>query len=104
MLLKLSKSYGKGNETINNCKECKQGLMFLYEQNQENNCFKCNYYYYTEGENNFLCTENFNCPNKHKKFISEKNKYINLDNIYKLDYNGNSVINCPNGTYISGDK
>ena len=43
----------------------------------------------------------------HKKFISEKKKYINLcekDNIYKLEYNGNCLKNCPNETYISEDK
>ena len=99
--------YGKGNDTNNNCRQCKQGFMFLTEPNQENNCFNCSYYYYIEGTNKFFCTDNFICPNMHKKFILEKKKCINLcqyDNIYKLDYNGNCTINCPNGTYISDDK
>ena len=101
------KCFGKGDDTNNNCKECKTGFIFLYEPNHDNNCFNCSYYYYIEGANNYRCTENIKCPNKHKKFILEKKKCINLcqyDSIYKLDYNGNCTINCPNGTYISDDN
>ena len=101
------KCYGKGDELNNNCIECKNGFILLNEPNKINNCFKCNFNYYIDESNKFHCTEDYNCISNHKNYILEKNKCINLcqnDNIYKLEYEGLCVKNCPNGTFASNNN
>ena len=97
---------GEGNDINNNCIECKDGFILLKEPTKFNNCFNCKYYYYIEESDNYYCTKDNNCIPNYKKYIPDKKKCINLcinDNIYKLEYNGNCVQYCPNGTYISNN-
>ena len=101
------KCYGEGNKTNNNCIECKNGFILLKDPNIENNCFECNNLYYIDGANTLHCTEDYNCIPNHKKYVLEKSKCINLcqnDNIYNLEYNGNCLKNCPNGTFASDNN
>ena len=93
--------YEKGNETNNNCKECKTNYIFLKEN--ETNCYeKCNYYYYFDKQNKYYCTQNETCPILYYKLIKEENKCIDKcenDIIYKYENNNICYIKCPNGTY-----
>ena len=85
--------YGEGNETNNNCTECKSNFTFLNLtiNDNDNNCYeKCEYYYYFDESNKYHCTESNICPDEYNKLIVEKNKCIDKcenDNIYKYDHN-----------------
>ena len=99
---------GKGNETINNCIECKYGYTFLNETKNKTNCYnkKCyNYYYYDSDE--YHCTDNLKCPENYSKLIENQkiciDKCIN-DDIYKYEYNNNCYQICPGETYIIDDR
>ena len=61
-----------GNETYNNCDECKEGLIFLNEDFiDRQNCFqKCTGYYYFNKNDEYNCTES--CPSEYDKLIPEK--------------------------------
>ena len=81
--------YGKGNETVNNCKECKENFTFINDSTYNTNCYQnCDFYYFFDEFNNFQCTET--CPEKYNKLIKEKNKCVENcvnDDIYKYEYN-----------------
>ena len=98
---------GKGNKTINNCKECISGYNFLNETKYKTNCYKkCNYYYYYESDE-YLCTNNFKCPENYNKLIENQKKCIDKcknDDIYKYEYKNNCYQKCPGETYIIDDK
>ena len=95
--------FGKGNETINNCKECIDGYTLLNEYKYKTNCFKrCNSYYYFDESNIYRCTDN-KCPEKYNKLVVYKNKcidYCKNDDIYKYEYNNTCYQKCPVKTYI----
>ena len=60
---------GKGNETINNCKECISDYTFLNETKNKTNCYKkCDYYYYYESDE-YHCIDNLKCPENYSKLI-----------------------------------
>ena len=93
--------YGEGDENNNNCIECRLNFTKLNEPNKENNCISCQYNYYII-DNNYICTDNINCPEGYNKLIKEKNKCIDNcinDNIYQFEYNNICYTNCPKGTY-----
>ena len=88
----------KGNETNNNCTECKDNYIFLNDsQNNENNCYeKCeeNYYYF-DSFNQYQCTDE--CPIGYK-LIKEKNKCIDncsRDDIFRYEFNNSCLEECP---------
>ena len=105
--------YGKGNQTINNCIKCIEGLRLLDEINYNTNCFddcitysfgRHQQYYYFDENNKFKCTES--CPIEYNKIIKEKNKCIDdckKDDKYKYEYNSKCYINCPDSTYTKDD-
>ena len=96
------KCYNEGNEINNNCIECKNNYTFYKNLMNITNCYEiCNYYYYFNESNNFLCIENFECPLEYNKLIEYKNKCIDNctnDDIYKYEYNNNCFQECPEGT------
>ena len=98
---------GKGNETINNCKECIFGYTFLNETKNKTNCYKkCDYYYYYESDE-YHCTDNLKCPENYSKLIENQKICIDKcknDDIYKYEYNGTCYQICPGETYIIDDK
>ena len=98
---------GKGNKTINNCKECISNFTFLNETQYNTNCYeKCEYYYFNES-NEYHCTKNYDCPEQYNKLIINKSKCIDEcknDESYKYEYNNNCYQECPNGTYILEKK
>ena len=80
--------YGEGNETNNNCLECKSNYRFLNESKNDKNCYlKCDYYYFDE-ENIYHCNENKVCPENYT-LKEEKNECvfitINETNIQKTE-------------------
>jgi len=95
--------HGEGNETINNCQECKSNFTFLNEIKFKTNCYEnCEHYYYFDDSNNYNCTEDFQCPVEYNKLITEKNKCINeckIDDTFKYEYNNQCFKYCPNDTY-----
>ena len=95
--------YGEGNETINNCIECKFNFTFLnYSKN--NNCYeRCDYHYYFDKNNKYHCTLNNICPDDYNNLIENKNKCIDnckKDEEYIYNFDNKCYEECPNDTYI----
>ena len=95
-----------GNETNNNCLECKINYTFYTNLLNITNCYpNCSFYYYFNELNEFHCTEN--CQGKYNKSIIEKSKCIDdckRDDIYRYVFNNICYQKCPNGTYILEDQ
>ena len=90
-----------GNETINNCDECKNNYTFINDSLlKEKNCYeKCENYYYINAMKNYFCVNI--CPDEYNKLINPKNKCIDdcqNDNIYIYEYNNTCLEECPNYT------
>jgi len=91
----------EGNETNNNCKECKENYRILNDSqnNDLNNCYmECgeNYYYF-DSLNIYRCTDIKECPNEYK-LIKGKNKCIDnctKDDEYRLEFNNSCLKGCP---------
>ena len=99
---KCSKS---GNESYNNCDECKEGYMFVNESSVPNkNCMqRCNYYYYINEDNQYICTETDICPTDYNKLVEELKKCTDEcknEDGYKYEYNNKCLKECPEGTKI----
>jgi hypothetical protein len=82
----------EGNETNNNCLECKDNYRFLNDtKSNVNNCYETcdeNYYYF-DSFNKYQCTQKKECPNGYK-LIQEKNKCIDncsKDHEYLYEFN-----------------
>ena len=97
--------YGEGNETYNNCIECKDNFTFHNNSDDIKNCYPiCNNYYYFDKLNIYHCTENLNCPEEYNKLILAKKKCIEncqKDDIYKYEYNNNCYKECPDKCLIN---
>ena len=97
--------YGEGNETNNNCKECKSNFTFYDNPYNNSNCYKtCIHFYYFDELFNINCTENEICPLKYSKLIPDKKvciKECKNDDIYKYEYNNKCYTKCPNGTFLN---
>ena len=94
-------NYG-GNEEIHNCTSCDIGSIFRPETNGTTNCVKkCKYRYYYTSYGQYKCSNNDQCPQEAKFYVNEKSKCIEnciLDDIYKYQYDGECLMNCPNDT------
>ena len=102
------KCYGPGNIENNNCKECIESMKFIYEPFSQKNCFpKCDNYYFINPEQNYLCTNDSQCPLDYPKLVPEKEKCIDKcksDNKYSFEYNNTCYLLCPNGTIYRSNK
>ena len=82
-----------GNKTNHNCIKCSTNynfeITFIY--NNYSNCYEnCDFFYYFDDDNNFICTQNYSCPENYDIFIPQKNKCTDnceKDDIYKFEYN-----------------
>ena len=97
---KCKKCNKSGNEVNNNCDECINNYLFINEFFiHSKNCFqKCDYYYYFNENNKYICTQSDICPLKYNKLIIEKKKCIDdckNDNEYLYEYNNNCLKECP---------
>ena len=94
--------YGEGNETNNNCIECKPGFILLNDSDFKNNCYNiCQNYFYFDENNKYICSESKECPAEYNKFIKQKNKCIDecyKDDMYRYEYNFTCYEKCPNWT------
>ena len=92
-----------GDDTNNQCDECKDGYKFITDTYANSkNCYSiCNYNYYFTGYNQYVCTNSNECPSPYNKLISDKKKCIDdckNDNQYIYDYNNNCKQTCPTNT------
>ena len=97
--------YGFGQKNAHNCKECKSGFLSIENTLNNNNCYEmCDNYYYFNEIDDYICTDNNECPNDYSKLVIEKRKCIDQcqnDNNYKYEYNNICYQTCPKGTIIS---
>ena len=88
----------KGNADVNNCTSCKKNYIFRPDEENSTNCVaKCPYYYYILFDQ-YLCTENNQCPLETSLLIRNRSQCIdncNNDKEYKFQYNYECVRECP---------
>ena len=91
-----------GDNLDNKCLSCDFNFIRNEDYPEKNNCvYKCDYYYYYDKYNEYKCTTINYCPEEYYLLVKNKKKCIDncqKDNIYKLQYNGECVINCPYNT------
>ena len=111
--------YGYGNETNNNCSECKSNYElssgtiypFLYELDIDfyKNCYiTCpSYFYYDKSSNTYYCTESSTCPNNYSKLILNRSECVNKceeNNDYKYEFRNGCYEQCPeNSTKVENN-
>ena len=100
----------RGNEKENNCTTCISNYIKKPDSNYSKsyiNCVpKCPFYYYITPFQQYLCTEDKQCPEEAKLLIKIKKECINNclnDDKYKYQYNGQCFETCPIDTYFNGD-
>ena len=90
----------QGNDDINNCTSCKKNYIFRPDEENSTNCVtKCPYYYYIFFDQ-YLCTDNNQCPLEASLLIRNRGQCIdncNSDKEYILQYNYECVSECPEG-------
>ena len=70
----------EGNNLTHNCKKCNENFLFGINKNNYLNCYNiCNYYYYIDNDNNFLCTMNYSCPYEYPKLIENKTECVEYE-------------------------
>ena len=89
-----------GNDTINNCDECIYNYTFLNDSYvPSKNCYRqCDYYYYLNESENYICTESNFCPLYFDKLIIPRTKCIEdcrKDDEYIYVYNNTCLGKCP---------
>ena len=87
-----------GDDTTNNCNECKNGYKFVDDSLlNEKNCYEnCDNYYYINGMNEYSCINT--CPSEYNKIIEPRKKCIDdcqKDNLYIYENNNNCLEECP---------
>ena len=94
-----------GNETNNNCNKCIDGYRFLNDSSaQTQNCYlDCEFYYYFNETNQYICTQSDSCPQNYKNLITPRKKCIDdckKDdfNEYLYEYNNTCLKECPQET------
>ena len=93
----------EGNETDHNCLTCNTNYIFRPDELNKHNCvLNCTYPHYFSSYGQYQCSDKPQCPKEISLFIKEKNECVNdckKDNIYKYQYNGICLKECPNNTY-----
>ena len=88
----------QGNIDDNNCTSCKINYIFRPDEENSTNCVtKCPYYYYILFDQ-YLCTENNQCPLEASLLIRNRGQCIDScknDKDYKFQYNYECVRECP---------
>ena len=90
--------YG-GNKNENNCSSCEINYINEPDLPDSTNCvLKCPYLYYYNSYGKYKCTSTPNCPDDFNLLIKEKKKCVNKcdnDGLYKFNYNGECLKECP---------
>ena len=88
----------QGNDDVNNCTSCKKNYIFRPDEENSTNCVtKCPYYYYIFFDQ-YLCTENNQCPLEASLLIKDRGQCIDNcknDKDYKIQYNYECIRECP---------
>ena len=105
---KCKKCNQSGNELTNNCEECIDNYTFINDSVAvRKNSYKiCEFNYYFNENEQYVCTESDACPSKFEKLIESKKKCIDdckKDDDYLYDYNNNCYETCPENTKIYED-
>ena len=91
-----------GDEYNNNCLTCDNNHIKKPDFPNSKNCVtKCLYSYYYTSYGQYKCTNSSNCPDEANLYISELKKCTNdcsKENIYKYQYGGRCIENCPENT------
>jgi len=97
---------GDGDE--NNCTSCELNHAKKPDFPNSTNCvIKCLYYYYYTIFDQYKCTPSAECPKDYNLMIKEKKKCIDNcqnDDLYKYQYNGECLEECPNNTYYDENE
>ena len=97
--------YGVGDSYNNKCTECKSNYSKIKNNYNIENCYpNCQYYFYFNNANEYICLNSNNCPENYK-LIDGKNKcIINCANDeiynYKVEYKNVCYNTCPQYTKI----
>ena len=93
--------YG-GNGIEHNCTSCDIDLIKRPEFKYSKNCVtKCSYYYYYTSYGQYKCSNSSQCPKQQKLLVRDIGKCTNNcknENLYKFQYNGECLIECPEYT------
>ena len=68
----------EGNDINHNCLACNDDFSFgIIDNNNQFNCYQnCTYYYYFDGEGNYHCTDNSECPKEFDKLQINRRQCI----------------------------
>ena len=92
-----------GNDKENNCTICNNDYIFISDKLNNHNCApKCSFYYFFNIIDNYSCTKTYQCPKEASLLIRNKSKCIDnciKDDIYKYQYSGECLKECPENTY-----
>ena len=92
----------KGDNKQNNCTSCKNGFRFRPDEKNSTNCvIKCDYYYYINIFNQYICTESNQCPIEASLLIRDKEQCVescSKDSEYIYQYNYECFKECPEDT------
>ena len=91
-----------GNEFINNCLICEINHIKRPDVSNSTNCVpECSYFYYYTKYGQYKCTKKNYCPEEVNLYIKDIKKctnYCKNEEIYKYQYNGECLKNCPKNT------
>ena len=98
-----------GNDSNNNCDECKYNYTFISESSlTSKNCYKkCKFYYYINESKEYTCTTSNTCPLNYNILINQKHKCIDKcskDDKYIYNYKNICFEKCPSNTKIDETK
>ena len=95
----------KGGDFLeNNCLTCASDLIKEPKNNSSNCVENCNYLYYYDSFNQYICTEDAQCPEEASLIVRNKSKCVNKcikEDINKYQYNGECIHSCPYNTYAN---
>ena len=91
-----------GDKNENNCSSCEINYIKEPDKKNSSNCvMKCPYLYYYNSYGKYKCTPTPNCPDDFNLLIKEKKKCVKKcqnDDIYRFNYDGKCLKECPSDT------
>ena len=95
--------YGAGTKAYHNCITCDSDNKFYIEKKRgvtmTKNCYKkCDYYYYFDSNNDYLCTKKKECPSTYQFLIVELRQCVeSCDGTYPMQLRKECYKECPPG-------
>lgn len=89
----------KGDGNVNNCTSCEENFILKPDIENSTNCVpNYTFYYYYTNYNQYKCTEKPQCPEEYNLLIKDKSKCVDNcinNDLYKYQYNGQCLSDCP---------